>query len=326
LAPATRRNYESIRASYELHCTTHNYPQLPVTVKSLTHWLAEIMRKVKPTTAKAYLSALRSLHLQNNRDTSAFDDPRIELVIKGGKRVYGEGTHRIRLPLTSEILTRIIPHIPQDKDGLNLKAALCVGFAGFLRSGEFTWETWNASSSRSHLARKHVKFNPNGSVTLTLPASKTDPYRKGTPIHLSQSKFSPLCPVRALSTLLQTHPGQSDDPLFSRTAGPFNRAFLVDQIKELLLRAGIDPSHYSGHSLRKGAAVSAAARNIARDDIKLLGRWKSDAVDLYINEISEHDQIIKILQLNSRLHTTLSTPSSNLNNSLITKLPWPRRR
>ena len=96
------------------------------------------MRRVKPVTAKAYLSALRSLHVQENYDTSAFDDLRIELIIKEGKRFYSEDTRRIRLPLTSEILARITPLIPNDKDGINLKTALCVAFAGFLRSDEFT--------------------------------------------------------------------------------------------------------------------------------------------------------------------------------------------
>jgi hypothetical protein len=39
-------------------------------------------------------------------------------------------------------------------------------------------------------------------------------------------------------------------------------------------------SGFSGHSLRRGAAISAAAAGIPREDIKTLGRWKSDAVPL----------------------------------------------
>ena len=284
------------------------------------------MQRVKPATAKAYLGALRSLHLQSNYDIAAFDDPRIELVLRGGKRIYGEGPRRTRLPLTSEVLTQIIPYITHDKDGLNLKAALCVAFAGFLRSGEFTWETWDALSSQTHLARKHAKFNTDGSITLTLPASKTDPYHHGTPIHLSQAA-SVLCPVRALVRLFHVHYKQPDDPLFSRTFGPFSRSYLINKIKELLLQAGINPSNFSGHSLRKGAAVSAAARGLSKDEIKLLGRWKSDAVDIYINELAEEDQISKLLHLNSRLHSSPSTtvPTTPNTQSNINYLPWPRQ-
>lgn len=268
------------------------------------------MHKVKPATAKAYISALRSSHIQTNYATSAFDDPRIDLVIRGGKRVHGEGERRIRLPLTADILERIIQRVNNDSNGLNIKTALCVAFAGFLRAGEFTWETWDYLSSQSHLARKHVTFNADGSVTLILPSSKTDPYGKGTAIHLSQAN-SALCPVHALTILFRTQPKLPNDPLFSRTLGSFNRTYIVDKIKELLLRAGISNSNFSGHSLRKGAAVTAAANGISKENIKLLGRWRSDAVDIYINELAEKDHINKLLRLNAQLHnkTTSSYPT-----------------
>ena len=136
-----------------------------------------------------------------------------------------------------------------------------------------------------------------------LPASKTDPYRKGTAIQLASTE-SPLCPVKALVKLFQNQPKQPTAPLFSRSHGrAFNRAYVIDQIKEMLLRSGISAVHFSGHSIRKSAAVSAAAQGISKEDIKLLGRWKSDAVDIYINELAQADKIAKLLHLNSRLHT-----------------------
>jgi len=101
-----------------------------------------------------------------------------------------------------------------------------------------------------------------------------------------------------------------NDPLFSRTIGSFNRAYIVDKIKELLLRSGISNANFSGHSLRKGAAVTAAANGISKENIKLLGRWRSDAVDIYINELAEKDHISKLLQLNAQLHyKTTSYPT-----------------
>ena len=247
---------------------------------------------IKPTPAKSYLSALRSTHIQLGYDTCAFDDLRIELVLRGGKRLYGEGEKRLRLPLTAPILLRIINQIGDDHDGVNLMVALCVVFAGFLRSGEFTWDKPNDLSC---LARRHVSLERN-SATVTLPSSKTDPFHNGVSILLAASPSSPLCPVRALWNLVTRFPRDPCHPLFSRAFGPFSRRYLVDKIKEMLLRAGIPTADFSGHSLRKGAAVSAAANGISRDDIKLLGRWKSDAVDIYINEINLSDHAHKMLQ------------------------------
>ena len=152
---------------------------------------------------------------------------------------------------------------------------------------------------------KHVVFQSDGSITLTLPASKTDQSHVGVEIHLAHSPCSPLCPVMALRTLFNRYPAPVDAPLFIRPFGqPFDRSFFILTMHHLLLDAGISTVGYSGHSLRKGAAVTADRNGISRHDIKLLGRWKSDAVDVYIDERQKPDHIRKILHLNvlSPLH------------------------
>jgi hypothetical protein len=261
------------------------------------------MVKAKPTTAKGYLKALRSHHIENGFETTVFEDPRIELIIRDDKRYHGEGTKKLRLPLIAELLQRIIYEIKSnDPDSLNIKAALCVAFAAFLRSGEFTYRNkWNESSPQTCLARRHVTFNPNNSIILILPVSKTDPFRKDIIIELASTP-SPLCPVRALRELYAKQPYPTTNPLFSRSFGQsFNKQYIVNKVRELLLRAGISTLGFSGHSIRKGAAVSAAAKGISKENIKLLGRWKSDAVDVYINEVSQAEHTQKLLQLNAQL-------------------------
>ena len=97
-----------------------------------------------------------------------------------------------------------------------------------------------------------------------------------------------------------TFPCSPLQPLFIRPHGqPFTKQFFVAKICQLLLQAGIPTAGFSGHSIRKGAAVTAAANGIFRENIQLLSRWKSDAVDTYINETHESEQIQKLLQLNS---------------------------
>ena len=75
---------------------------------------------------------IRFSHLEKGLPTSVFEDPRINLVIRGGRRLYGDGIRKLRLPLTAPILLRIINEIWEDEDGVNVKAALCVAFAAFL--------------------------------------------------------------------------------------------------------------------------------------------------------------------------------------------------
>lgn len=271
------------------------------------------MAKVKPDTAKNYLKALRSYHIEKGYNITVFSDPRIDLLIRGGKRFYGEGDKKLRLPLTHDILLRVIRETRDDFNGINVRSALCVAFAAFLRSGEFTWDTWDPTTSpRFALARKHVTFNADGSVTLLLPASKTDPSRKGISIQLAATPTSFLCPVTALKILFQQCPALPNQPLFTRLSGPFNQRYIVAQVHELLLRAGLQTAGFSGHSIRKGAAVSAWQNGISKDEIKLMGRWKSDAVLVYINEVQESLHIQRLLLLNKRL---LRSPPVNVQHS-----------
>ena len=95
------------------------------------------MRNIKFVIAKIYISVLQSLHLHNNHDILIFDNLRVNLILENKKKVFEEDTCHIRLSLISNILTQIISRISNDKNNLNLKAALYMTFIEFLRSNEF---------------------------------------------------------------------------------------------------------------------------------------------------------------------------------------------
>ncbi len=54
------------------------------------------------------------------------------------------------------------------------------------------------------------------------------------------------------------------------------------EVKRALTRAGVNSDRYSGHNFRSGAATAAAERGVEDATIKMLGRWKSSAYQLYI--------------------------------------------
>lgn len=159
------------------------------------------------------------------------------------------------------------------------------------------------------LARKHVQFNTDRSVTLTLPSLKMDPFARGVNIHLASSPRSQLCPVTALHRLVAQYPTSPNSSLFSRTFSTFSKPYFIDKVREYLLRAGIPTQGFSGHSLWKGAAISTVNKGLSREEIKLLGRWQSDVVDTYINDLPQAICSANLLDLNSRL-LSLTTPHS----------------
>ena len=68
-------------------------------------------------------------------------------------------------------------------------------------------------------------------------------------------------------------------------------------VDRLLLVTSHDPRRYSSHSFRKGGASSLQAAGVGDAAIRLLGRWKSDAFNLYVRHPSLDTQV----KFNSRL-------------------------
>ena len=91
-------------------------------------------------------------------------------------------------------------------------------------------------------------------------------------IPLSPSGDSMLSNSSATHTL-QPYPKPATYPQFSSLCGPFNRKWFTDKLTEALLKAGLKPTTYSGHSFRRGAANTEIAAGIPKDEIKAMGHW-----------------------------------------------------
>ena len=162
-----------------------------------------------------------------------------------------------------------------------LWAACCIGFFGFLRAGEFTV---NAPFDPAiHLSVNDIQAdslsNPK-SFRILIKCSKTDPFRQGCFVYIGTGGQD-LCPVRALVQYLHLR-GPAPGPLFRLADDtPLSRQWLACSIRSIFSSAGV-PGCFSGHSFRIGAATSAATRGIPDHLIKTLGRWSSDAYQLYI--------------------------------------------
>ena len=121
-----------------------------------------------------------------------------------------------------------------------------------------------------------------------------------------------ICPREALKTLFtRFKTPAAEAPLFCcnhefgyRHNMYFTRSWFLSQLKLLLLKAGMTPAGFNGHSFRKGAAHSAAAAGMSGDEIKTLGRWKSDAYKLYTG----HDDVRRLKLAKTVTNKLRSTP------------------
>jgi len=116
-------------------------------------------------------------------------------------------------------------------------------------------------------------------VYVHIKESKTDPLQKRSTICLAKADTE-LCTELALPPYLFLH-GSHPGPLFIMQ----DHAYLTraqTKLRVILKSADIDDSKYASHSFRSGAATTAAEVSIPNVHIKMLGRWKSEAYQIYV--------------------------------------------
>lgn len=286
-------------------------------------WLM-VSRSIKVSTLKQYLTHVRALATDLGVRSSGFDEPIVQRVLKGIKRVHGDPARKPKLPITHDVLQRLVSRLDLYSDfGVKMRAVFCLAFAGFLRCGEFTVHKASEFSRLYSLTRSSVEFVPDRAsathIVLTLPRSKTDPFRQGTKIFIAAVDGSETCPVSALRDYFDALPAEPDAPLFYERdddlESPLTRDWFIRELKRCLADAGLNPELYSGHSFRRGAATTAYINGVPDPDVQRLGRWASDAYRLYIDE-----PVDRILALNARLH--MAAPLDAAPDPPDLRAPW----
>lgn len=283
LAPNTHAAYNSGTTAFINFCLHyHRFSQqgsiIPATEDTLLLFVSYLSVKVRPSTIKVYLSAVRNLHIQHGFPNPVEHSILLPRLLRGVKRTYGVD-QRPRLPITPSLLTSFRQHLNiLWRDHLTVWVAMLVAFFAFLRSSELL------ALKRSDIAIvQSTHPSPIPTYTITLHASKTDPFRQGCTLRLAPSGHTCLCPAYALQTLLNHHHPLPDQPLFTLSSGsPLTRRTLNLTIKHLASYTGLNPSEYASHSFRIGAATTASSVGLPDSLIKSLGRWHSEAYQRYI--------------------------------------------
>ena len=269
---------------------------MPAKATWLIEWLCSLAGSIKVKTMKLYLVGIKSYQLDLGIDCTAFSDPRLERTLQGIKRDHNEPARRTRTPLTRPHLLSLLNHLRiHDYNDTVMRAAFTLAFAGFLRIGEFTYRALDLQMGPAFpnwfLTKSSIRLIQHDEhIELTLPASKTDPFRQGIQLIIAGS-HDEACPVRAMKQLLamDTH-CQETAPLFCvgrREQLPFTRQHVVEKLQELGTTAGLGQATWNGHSFRRGAATWAAEVGISESQIQTLGRWRSDAYKAYIKYSQE---------------------------------------
>lgn len=264
MAANTLRAYLSDLAQFERWGGT-----LPASPDLVAAYLAEHAEVHKTATLVRRLAALSKAH----RSRGLADPTRAELVkatLRGIKRTHGTAQQEAK-PLLRDDLFLVLNAMGDRLKDVRDRALLLIGFAGGFRRSEL-------------VGLDHADIEPvRQGVILHLRRSKTDQMSIGRKVGVPHGRTR-WCPVLALDQWL-SRSGTSEGPVFK----PIDRHGKIEVhclsgeavslvVKGRVEAAGIDPTGYSGHSLRAGFATSAAQAGVASWKIRAQTGHASDTM------------------------------------------------
>lgn len=196
-----------------------------------------------------------------------------------------------KLPITLDILKAVFVRCDESYDDKLLKAAMSLAHYGLLRAAEFTIQS--SFNPEINLCIGDITFNYDETCYLNvcIKKSKTDVKNCGFDLKIGCSGLS-VCAMCNMTDFIKLRMSLGKttmtSPLFMYRNGTYlTRSVFVNSFKSKLKLAGYETSGFSGHSFRIGGATSAAAAGLADWEIKVLGRWTSDAYQRYIRTSSK---------------------------------------
>ena len=267
----------SAQRRYLTFCQATNLSPFPPSESVLCLFAVALAHQgLAPQTISSYLAGVRNLEIsRGGNPVNRAEMPRLLLVLRGISHSppRDSSTRRPRrLPITGLVMHRLHGVLSNGRfESRLLWAAACVGFFGFMRAGEFTMVDLSSPPS---LCMQDVAVNSRSNpsaIRLHLQRSKTDPTGEGAFIFLGRSGTN-VCPVSALLAYLAVRPSRGQHLFVWEDGKPLSRSEFGYLLKKALEAAGLETSQYSGHSLRIGAATSAAVAGVPDHLIKVLGR------------------------------------------------------
>lgn len=225
--------------------------------------------QVAPASLTRHMSAVRWWHRQAGH-VSPTDHPILEDTLAGIRRMDGRTPRRAK-PIYLEDLRAMVAVLDESPIGLRDRALLTLGWWGAFRQSELVG-----------IHTGHVEDHPMG-VAVTLPRSKTDQDGKGLVKAIQyQTAFGVLCPVasmRAWVTGLDAGPVLRGVSRWGHISGEgLTPNAVARTVKRLAGEIGLEPSGYSGHSLRAGFVSECDRRGIPSMAVRMITGHKSDAM------------------------------------------------
>lgn len=262
--------------------------QLPVSHTVIALYVAHAHNSnFANSTIASHLSAVAYLH-----SLHGFNDPTKSFLVRKAMRGAAclAPTYDSRLPITEVIVNRLCSAlytvVSNHWEHVLLTAIFSLAFYSLARIGELLAYDSQTASHHRLLQLTDVSFDMEGTrlsrMYITYREFKHNISGKPHVVPVEAIFNGKTCPVVSLYNYIKLR-GPSPGVLFRNKEGQsFSRARFEEITRRSLIFCGLDVARYKGHSFRIGGASYAAARGFSDAQIRLLGRWKTDAFKRYI--------------------------------------------
>jgi site-specific recombinase XerD len=266
-SPATLRAYQADLRDFERYCQERGRSSLPAEPATVADYLAHLAQDgMAASTIGRRVVAIGVGHRMAGVPSPTKAEI-VRLALGGIRRSLGTRQKQARA-LDIPSLRAMVESTPDDIRGRRDRALLLVGFAAGLRRSEIV-----------ALDAQDVAEEPQG-LRVTLRQSKTDQTGEGRQIAILRGRHAETDPCAALAAWCEAC-GVTEGPLFRaiHVSGKLGGRLSGIDVNRIIVRAakkaGLDPTGYSGHSLRAGLATSAAASGASERSIQAVTGHKS---------------------------------------------------
>ena len=291
-AKGTAQNMVSGIRTWLTFCVYYNLQHLPATSESLVPFLQLMSLTVKYDHLKHLMSTVKFYHQARGIPFPEHDFD-VSNTLHGLKR---ELSHTVfqALPLTPAILRSMYEHLDTSKPkDLSLWCSYLVTFYCLFRKSNSVPKSCKNFDVKRTLLRKHVRVDSdNNMVFVHVTFSKTIQFgQRELVIPIPGNDDEAMDPVRHLRALFLMCPCPAESPAFSYTKDKcITYTGFTTSLKQLLKKAGYDPSLYSGHSFRRGGATLLYRLGASILQIQASGDWSSQCFARYLH-VSEEERL-----------------------------------
>ena len=268
----------------------HPWPLSRESVQEYTSW-ALSHEKLKPSTVKSYLASMAFAHKMKDMDSSNCHNFKVKAMLRGAENLEFYTTPKgvDRRVMTYPLLKILGHQVAKSEWSENSKqvvwTTMLTAFFGSFRLGELLGSKEGSYNPSETLLWEDVVFkNDSVIIKIKIPKSRNP---RGECVDLFELKQANYCPVTALRRLKQLtgSKARATSPVFTFESGKILTPCSLNTTLFGLLQPVIGQAacQITGHSFRAALPSALANRpDIACDeDIKLWGRWDSDAFRRY---------------------------------------------